>query len=106
MTLALVLGVMALAAVALLAVPLWGKRARIEDRAAFDRAVVRDQLDELDRDLERGIIGAEDAQAARTEIERRILLGAGDQLAGDQSGGMPGADDGMPGQGFSRLARI
>ena len=116
MTLALVLGVMALAAVALLAVPLLGKRARIEDRAAFDRAVFRDQLDELDRDLERGIIGAEDAQAARTEIERRILLGAGDQSAGnqsagdqsagDQSGGMPGADDGTPGQGFSRLARI
>ncbi|MCZ6885349.1 MAG: c-type cytochrome biogenesis protein CcmI [Alphaproteobacteria bacterium] len=106
MTLALVLGVMALAAVALLAVPLLGKRARIEDRAAFDRAVFRDQLDELDRDLERGIIGAEDAQAARTEIERRILLGAGKQSAGDQSGGMPGTDDGTPGQGFSRLARI
>ncbi len=106
MTLALVLGVMALGAAALLAVPLLSKGTRPQERADFDRAVFRDQLDELDRDLERGIIGEQEARAARTEIERRILSGAR-----NQPDGMPGGDDGTaengaPDQGFNRTARI
>ncbi|WP_370674769.1 c-type cytochrome biogenesis protein CcmI [Pleomorphomonas sp. PLEO] len=35
--------------------------------------VYRDQLNELDRDRERGVIGGEEADAARTEIGRRLL---------------------------------
>ena len=60
MNLALVLGAMALAAAALLVVPLLRKGAagRVRTRAAFDRAVFADQLRELERDLERGVIGA------------------------------------------------
>jgi cytochrome c-type biogenesis protein CcmH len=42
-------------------------------RASFDRAIYRDQLTELRRDLERGVIDAEQAEAARIEIERRLL---------------------------------
>ncbi|MEE8562969.1 MAG: c-type cytochrome biogenesis protein CcmI, partial [Alphaproteobacteria bacterium] len=54
-------------------VPLFRKGAAALDRAGFDRAVFSDQLRELERDLERGVIGEADARAARTEIERRIL---------------------------------
>jgi cytochrome c-type biogenesis protein CcmH len=43
------------------------------DRNAYDRAVFRDQLAELDRDLERGVIGPAEAEAARNEISRRLI---------------------------------
>ena len=39
----------------------------------FDRAIYRDQLQELDRDQARGLIGEAEAQAARNEISRRLL---------------------------------
>jgi cytochrome c-type biogenesis protein CcmH len=42
-------------------------------RSAFDLAVYRDQLAELDRDTESGLIGKVEADAARNEISRRIL---------------------------------
>jgi cytochrome c-type biogenesis protein CcmH len=42
-------------------------------RRAHDLAVYRDQLAELERDAGRGVIDAQQAQAARLEIERRIL---------------------------------
>lgn len=91
MNLALVLGAMALAAAALLVVPLLRKGAAALDRAAFDRAVFADQLRELERDLERGVIGAAEARAARTEIERRILSTApGPGHGGAQAPPAPG----------------
>lgn len=40
---------------------------------ATELAVYADQLKELDADLERGLISAVEADAARTEIKRRIL---------------------------------
>ncbi len=40
---------------------------------AFDLQVYRDQLTEVDRDLQRGVISEEDAERLRTEISRRIL---------------------------------
>lgn len=45
----------------------------VEDAAAFDLKVYRDQLAEVDRDVARGVLAAEDAERARTEISRRIL---------------------------------
>lgn len=54
--------------------PLWRRSAGAgETRAAYDLAVYRDQLAELDRDLARGLIGAGEAEAARAEIARRML---------------------------------
>jgi cytochrome c-type biogenesis protein CcmH len=38
-----------------------------------DLAVYRDQLNELDADVERGVVSAAEAQSARTEIARRLL---------------------------------
>lgn len=41
--------------------------------AAFDLRVYRDQLREVDRDLDRGVIAPEDAERLRTEIGRKVL---------------------------------
>jgi cytochrome c-type biogenesis protein CcmH len=40
---------------------------------AKDRAVYRDQLNEIERDLAAGSIGASEAEAARIEVSRRLL---------------------------------
>jgi cytochrome c-type biogenesis protein CcmH len=42
-------------------------------RGLFDAAVYRDQLAEIDSDRERGLLSEADAEAARTEIARRLL---------------------------------
>jgi len=65
-------------AIALLAFP-FIRRDEVQDRRAFDLSVYRDQLAELDRDLERGVIDAEASRAAKVEIERRILALAADE---------------------------
>ena len=46
-----------------------------DDRSAdaFDSAVYRDQLGEIESDRARGLIGEEEAEAARVEIARRLL---------------------------------
>lgn len=49
--------------------------ARRMERApeAFDAAVYRDQLSEIESDRARGLIGEEEAEAARIEVARRLL---------------------------------
>lgn len=42
-------------------------------RADSAIAIFRDQLSEVDRDAERGLISTEEAKAARTEIQRRMI---------------------------------
>lgn len=57
-----------------LTLPLWRKRlAPVMARSAYDLNVYRAQLDDLARDLERGVIEPGEAQLLRVEIERRIL---------------------------------
>jgi cytochrome c-type biogenesis protein CcmH len=57
------------------------------DRAveAFDAAVYRDQLSEIDSDRARGLIGEEEAEAARIEIARRLLAADGKPEAGGEA---------------------
>lgn len=43
------------------------------DPVAVDLAIYKDQLRELEREVERGLVPAAEARAARLEIERRIL---------------------------------
>lgn len=50
-----------------------------------DLSVYRDQLSEIDRDLERGVVGPAEAEAARLEISRRILRAARDGEDGEAS---------------------
>ena len=47
-----------------------------------DSAVYRDQLDEIERDLASGSIGANEAQAARIEVSRRLLAADQAETAG------------------------
>lgn len=69
-----------LAVVGALLRPLLGAKADAAaepaDRADYDLAVYRDQLVEVERDLERGLFTPEEAQAARLEVERRVLSAA------------------------------
>jgi cytochrome c-type biogenesis protein CcmH len=51
-------------------------------RRQYDRAVYRAQLEELERDVARGVIGGAEAQAARLEIERRLLAAAAARAPG------------------------
>lgn len=63
-------------AAVLLVSPLLRRAHRTATRAEFDLAVFRDQLAEIERDMERGLLDAKQAEAARLEIERRILASA------------------------------
>src|SRR5205823_898566 len=69
---AALLGLSALALAMLLA-PLFYRRRGPASRDAYSLAVYRDQLAEIERDLARGVLAAEHAEAARAEIARRIL---------------------------------
>lgn len=60
-----------------------GRVARTATRETFARAVYRDQLSELTRDRERGVVDAREEEAARREIERRLL--ANDRGIGDST---------------------
>ena len=60
-------------ALAMLLAPLLLRRRTPASREAYDLAVYRDQLTEVERDLARGVLAAEQAEAARAEIARRIL---------------------------------
>ncbi len=51
-------------------------------RADFDLTVYKDQLAEVDRDMDRGVLTEDQALAARTEIERRMLAAAQDKDSG------------------------
>lgn len=44
-----------------------------QPQAASDLKVYKDQLNEVQRDLERGVLGEAEAERAKTEISRRIL---------------------------------
>ena len=56
-----------------LAAPLWRKKEEEADRADYALNVFRDQLKELDKDQERGLINETEAETARIEIQRRLL---------------------------------
>jgi cytochrome c-type biogenesis protein CcmH len=65
---------------AVMAVLLWSVQRRgagvLPEAGELERAVYRDQLAELERDADRGLIGPEEAAAARNEISRRLLQSA------------------------------
>jgi cytochrome c-type biogenesis protein CcmH len=60
-------------ALAMLLVPLCVRRKSPASREAYNHAVYKDQLAEIERDLARGVLAAGHAEAARAEIARRIL---------------------------------
>jgi cytochrome c-type biogenesis protein CcmH len=76
MTLWLIGGALTLLVVAAIVAPLLRGRGRAARRLDYDLEVYKDQLAELDRDAARGLIGAAETEAARIEIQRRILAAA------------------------------
>jgi cytochrome c-type biogenesis protein CcmH len=84
----LVGGGLTLAAIAAILWPAL-RAGRTPDRASFDIRVYKDQLQEVERDRERGLIGAEEARAAQLEIERRLLKAA-EAVASEAAAGAPG----------------
>jgi cytochrome c-type biogenesis protein CcmH len=71
-------------AVAMLAV-LWplGRKAAGSPAGGNDLLVYQDQLEEIGRDRDAGLIGQVEAEAARVEVSRRLLAAADTQAAAD-----------------------
>lgn len=57
----------------LLSMPIWRRPVDEADRADFDLTIFKDQIKELERDQERGLISENEAETARLEIQRRML---------------------------------
>lgn len=72
--------------------------------ALHDAEVYKSQLAEVERDLDRGLISQEAAQAARTEIARRLI--AADREAQRGSGTAPAAADAAAKGGAARLRLV
>lgn len=70
------LALMTAAVVLVVIAPLARPAADFAAASGDEARVYRDQLSELERDKERGLIGGEEADAARAEIGRRLLAAA------------------------------
>jgi cytochrome c-type biogenesis protein CcmH len=87
MSLWLILAAMTALALVIVLPPLTRRRDRETARLDHDVAVYRDQLAEIDRDLELGVLSPAEAEAARVEVQRRLLAAAdGPAVAGAPTG--------------------
>ncbi|MGA7713014.1 MAG: c-type cytochrome biogenesis protein CcmI [Rhizomicrobium sp.] len=74
MLLWIIFAIITLAVIAILIVPLLGGAgADAPARVDYDIVVYRDQLAEIDQEIERGLLTESEAEAARAEIHRRML---------------------------------
>lgn len=67
---------LAVSVAAVLCLPFLRRRGGLPDRNAYDVALYRKQLSELQVELDAGVVPREEAAAARVEIERRLLRAA------------------------------
>ncbi|MCX5512105.1 c-type cytochrome biogenesis protein CcmI [Kaistia algarum] len=88
MLLWIAMAVLTAAASLAILVPLGRSRAGAVSADPSARAIYRDQLTELDRDRERGLIGEAETDAARLEISRRLLK-TDEASAADPAGSSP-----------------
>lgn len=86
----LIAGGMTALVVALMLAPLFRRASAQPTREAYDMAVFRDQLAEIDRDLERGVLDHGQAEAARHEVERRLLAVADREAPAAERGSAAG----------------
>lgn len=68
-----IMGLVAVVVIGVLLWPLFKTQGAAQDRAVYDVTIFQDQLKEVDRDLERGVLTEAEAGSARLEIQRRIL---------------------------------
>ncbi len=90
MTFWLFAGGLSALAIALLLWPLLRRPAAAAPRQAYDLNVYRDQLAEVEREAAEGNLGAEQAAAARAEIEHRLLATAETAVSAPDGSGKPG----------------
>ena len=83
----LLIALMLLATIVALALPVLRARAPDASTADHDLTVFTDQLAELDRDKERGLINDAEFAQARAEVGRRILAARKQQEAGGNASG-------------------
>jgi cytochrome c-type biogenesis protein CcmH len=100
MTLWIILAVMTAAAMLAVLWPL-GRKAANMPAGGNDLLVYQDQLEEIGRDRNAGLIGSAEAEAARVEVSRR-LLAAADTHAGSEAG----AQGSTRAAGHRRMAAI
>lgn len=93
MTLWIAFALLTVAAALAVLVPLARGRRGHAPAAAHDAEVYRAQLDEIDRDLDRGLVSEEAATAARTEIARRLLAASREAEASGGAGAETGTKD-------------
>ena len=90
-TILLVLGGLLLLISALtLLIPVLSPGKGVQDRHASALAIFKDQLAELERDRARGLISDDEVEAARVEIERRVLALNDGQASPSASNGRSG----------------
>ncbi|HYZ24981.1 MAG TPA: c-type cytochrome biogenesis protein CcmI, partial [Rhodopila sp.] len=89
MIFALLLAVLAFAAAVPILLPLMRSNRPVPGRSSYDQAVHRDQLKELDRDIARGLLTADQAEGARLEIQRRLLAADRRPAVGTRLGRSP-----------------
>ena len=70
-------GALTLGVVAIMIVPFLRFAGFRRERADYDVSVYTDQLKEVDRDVDRGLMTEAEAEQARVEIKRRMLTAAG-----------------------------
>jgi len=87
MTFWIIVALMVVGAAAALVLPLFRGTSHGAVAAEYDLEVYRDQLAELERDRDRGVITDDEMEAARTEIVRRML--AADTRMQEQAGRGP-----------------
>lgn len=78
-------------ALAFLVTPLLRPRSEQAERGKFDLAVYRDQLREIDDEVARQALSADDAESARREIKRRMLAVPQGQISATAPPGRAGA---------------
>lgn len=89
-------------AVAAVLIPVLRRHRRGPSRADYDLTVYRDQLRELESDRARGLVSEEQVEAARTEIERRMLRAARARDAAQAAGAAEASEPADAGASISR----
>ena len=92
MTVWLIFGAMTAVALLLLIRPLMRRPDSVQPRSAYDQAIYRDQLAEVERDVQRGVVSEAEAKAIRLEVERRLLASAPKAKVSSERGAEPGPD--------------
>lgn len=83
----LIFAIMVALALAMLLMPMLKSGTKSIARVQYDLAVYKDQLTDIERDVERRLMTAEQGDAARVEIQRRMLAAA--DAGGDAGGASP-----------------